>query len=147
MKQEYKIGLTISGIIMMLGYPITWALWFGSNIAERGNSPPFLHYGLFIFMIGYLIVIICYSACLAMGFLFLSIGLIETVKQLILSHSSPFLFSMFGWDILLIKAMLLMLGALIERKYIRGRKDVTWREAFAPSILILIILIFSFFWW
>jgi len=54
---------------------------------------------------------------------------------------------MFEWDILLLKAMLLMLGALIERKYIRGRKDVTWREAFAPFILILIILIFSFFWW
>jgi len=148
MKQEYKIDLTILGIIMMLGLPIAWALWFGSNIAERGNSPPFLHYGVFIFMIGYLIVIICYSACLATGFLFLSIGLVETVEQLILSHSYPFLkFSMFEWDILLLKVMLLMLGALIERKYIRGGKDVTWREAFAPFILILIILIFSFFWW
>jgi len=41
MKQEYKIDLTILGIIMMLGLPIAWALWFGSNIAERGNSPPF----------------------------------------------------------------------------------------------------------
>lgn len=146
MKQEHKTDLktdlTILGIVMMLSLPIVWGVSLGLNL-------PFLFFHEFyIVMIGYLIVSICYSVCLAPGLLFLNIGLIETIEQLILSHfiSYPFLLpSMFRWDKLLIIGILFMLGAFVERKYFRGRKEenVTWRDVLAPFLFILVIFILS----
>jgi hypothetical protein len=140
MKQESKIKFTILGIVMMLSLPIVWSISLGLNL------PSLFFYEFFIVIVGYLIVSICYSVCLAQGLLFLSIGLIETIEQLILSHFYPFFsFSMFRWNILLTIGILFMLGALVERKYIRGRKeeDVTWGDILAPFLFILVIFILS----
>lgn len=146
MRQESKIKFTILGIVMMLSFPIVWAVSFGLTLVSL------MFYEFFVVMIGILIVSIFYSVCLAQGLLFLIMGLIETIEQLILSHFYSFLsFSMFKWDILLINGILFMLGALVERKYIRGKKEgeVTWKDVLPPLLFIIALYPLSFmllFW-
>ena len=133
-----KIGLTVLGIAMILSLPIGWSISLELEVFSLFS------YTLWIAMIGGLLVIICYSFCLAQGLFFLSIGLIEIIEQLVLSRFYPFFaISMFKWYILLINGILFMLGAIIERRYLRGRKDLTWKEGLASFLFIVFIYILS----
>ncbi|GEM_PF-5845927 len=130
------------GITMIVSIPVIWAISFCLLLKGDFTLFRFFRHMLLIPLIGLFLVSYFYSFLLAWGLLFLSIGSVETIEQLILSSFYPhFAITMFRWDKLLFVGVLYILGAAVER-YIRVKKDELPTLELLPLLLFIIALFF-----
>lgn len=126
-KYKHRIRLAIVGIILICSLPFIWAYWMGGIISfdpMKGLTFLFIQ-EMVVVWIGVLIIGFCYSWFLANGLVFLNIGLVETIEQLVLSQFYPSLsFSMLKWSTWLAMGISFMLLAIPERLF-RGKIGIS----------------------